>query len=300
MLYGVNNPITSVFYEREGLARFFEKQFAKPRVLHSKRFVWDKWFIKDQYSLLRTPAAHYFPAKVYKKFEQELVEFGQNVLGCAELTPPWLSVYTEGDSQNWHADNPHGPWAYVFSLTPWKARGFSGGETMIMKDAVLNYWKPQNLLRGLELDDLIEKIPAEFNQLLVFDPRLPHAVDRVSGVQDPLQGRLVIHGWFTKPCPFVEGSLSKVEDFSWLDDALSAITQPLAGATPVVGCASFRVRIKSDGKVSEVKSLADSLHSLDANFSTRTLLHKISSSLKSTRFPKARGGSQMTIPFIFE
>lgn len=286
--------------EAKALRGFFEKQFASPRALHSKRFVWDKWFVRDQYSLLRTPASAYFPSKIYSKFESELVEFGQNVLGCAELTPPWLSVYTDGDSQNWHADNPHGPWAYVFSLTPWKTRKFSGGETLVMKNSVLDYWRPENLRCGLEFDDLIEKIPAEFNQLLVFDPRLPHAVERVSGVRDPLEGRLVIHGWFTKPCPFVEGSLSKQSNFEWLDEVLFKITEPLAGEVPVIGCASFRVKVLASGRVSQVKNLADSLHSLDANFPAKNVLHKISSMLKRARFPSARGGSEMTIPFIFE
>jgi len=284
----------------KALRGFFEKQFANPRAMHSKRFVWDRWFVRDQYSLLRTPASSYFPSKMYSQFERELIEFGQNILGCAELTPPWLSVYTDGDSQNWHADNPHGPWAYVFSLTPWKSRNFSGGETLVMKNSVLDYWRAENLQRGLEFDDLIEKIPAEFNQLLVFDPRLPHAVERVSGVRDPLEGRLVIHGWFTKPCPFVEGGLSHLQDYSWLDEVLMKITEPLAGVAPVVGCASFQVKVSRDGRVSSVKTLADSLHSLNPDFPAKNVLHKISSLLKRARFPSARSGSQMTIPFIFE
>lgn len=295
-IYRIQNFAT----QAKPMRSFFEEQFADPRALHSKRFVWDKWLVPDQYSLLRTPASSYFPEKLYQSFEQQLVEFGQNVLGCAELTPPWLSVYTDGDSQNWHADNPHGPWAYVFSLTPWTKRKFQGGETLIMKPAMLDYWRPENLSKGLETQDLMETIPASFNQLLVFDPRLPHAVSRVGGVQDPAEGRLVIHGWFTKPCPFVEGALSKKKNFDWLDETLREITTPLAGAAPVVGCASFRVKVAASGAVSEVKALADSLHSYDARISSKSILQKISSGLKSARFPEARGVSAMTIPFIFE
>ena len=294
------NRIQNFSSEAKAMRSFFEEQFADPRELHPKRFVWDRWYIENQYSLLRTPAASYFPEKIYQSFEQQLVEFGQSILGCAELTPPWLSVYTDGDSQNWHADNPHGPWAYVFSLTPWGKRKFRGGETLIMKPAMLDYWRPENLSHGLETDDLMESVPARFNQLLVFDPRLPHAVERVSGVQDPREGRLVIHGWFTKPCPFIEGALSKKQNFDWLDEVLKSVTTPLVGLTPVVGCASFRVKVKPSGAVSEVQALAQALHSYEKSISIKPVLQKIISGLKAARFPESRGVSTMTIPFIFE
>jgi hypothetical protein len=35
----------------------------------------------------------------------------------------------------------HGPFAYVFSLTNWDARKFTGGETFIMNAPVLDYWR---------------------------------------------------------------------------------------------------------------------------------------------------------------
>jgi hypothetical protein len=35
----------------------------------------------------------------------------------------------------------HGPFAYVFSLTNWEARKFTGGETFIMNAPVLDYWR---------------------------------------------------------------------------------------------------------------------------------------------------------------
>ena len=41
----------------------------------------------------------------------------------------------------------------------------------------------------------------------VFDPRIPHGVRQVTGTHDPREGRLVIHGWFVQPRPFVRGPL---------------------------------------------------------------------------------------------
>ena len=39
-----------------------------------------------------------------------------------------------------HTDNPHGPFAFVLSLTEWEGRSFSGGETAILQPWVLDYW----------------------------------------------------------------------------------------------------------------------------------------------------------------
>lgn len=57
--------------------------------------------------------------------------------------------------QELHADNPHGPWAFVLSLTDWERRRFSGGETAILQPHVLDYWRGFEARRGMELEDLV-------------------------------------------------------------------------------------------------------------------------------------------------
>lgn len=42
--------------------------------------------------------------------------------------------------------------------------------------------------------------------MTVFDGRIPHGVQQVEGTLDPLQGRIVAHGWFTEPSPFFAGA----------------------------------------------------------------------------------------------
>jgi hypothetical protein len=44
-----------------GLRATFDERHADPRRVHEYRFVWDYWHVPDQYTLLRTPAADYFP-----------------------------------------------------------------------------------------------------------------------------------------------------------------------------------------------------------------------------------------------
>ena len=62
-------------------------------------------------------------------------------------------------------------------------------------------------MQGTETSDLLTLVPPLFNQLTVFDPRMPHGVRVVEGTRDPCRGRLVLHGWFTQPAPFFQGVL---------------------------------------------------------------------------------------------
>ncbi len=186
----------------------FDSAFRDARDSKSRRLVWEPWHIEDQYSLLRTPAARFFEPKHYQALEQTLLDFGKNQLGCHGLSPPWMSLYTDGAYQNLHTDAPHGPWAYVLSLGPDRPI-YQGGETVLATERLLSHWQRFTMDRGQELGDFFEKIPTRFNQLLLFDPRIPHGVSRVVGTREPRHGRLVLHGWFVAPRPFIEGGLSR-------------------------------------------------------------------------------------------
>lgn len=108
----------------------------------------------------------------------------------------------DGCEQKLHCDNVHGPWAFVLSLTDWTARSFSGGETMLLTDAALSYWSNFEAGRVIESRDLMQLVEPQFNQLTVFDPRIPHGVRQVCGTTNPLEARVVLHGWFVEPGAF--------------------------------------------------------------------------------------------------
>ena len=76
---------------------------------------------------------------------------------------------------------PQGPLAFVLSLTRWEERAFTGGETTIMQPHVLDYWRGFDSSTGLERPDVYQDVPPHFNQLTLFDARLPHGVKRVQG-----------------------------------------------------------------------------------------------------------------------
>ena len=143
------------FSNADQLRNEVEKHFSNPRETRSEQFIWNYWHVPDQYTLVRTPAEQLFSADLIEQFNNHLTEFGQKFLGCHELTQPWVSYYVDGCEQRVHADNPHGPWAYVYSLTPWETRKFIGGETFIFRPEALNYWQHFDSQEGFESKDLI-------------------------------------------------------------------------------------------------------------------------------------------------
>ncbi len=282
--------------EARALRAHFDDRFADERSTRGDRFVWDFWNVPGQYTHLRTPAWMYFPKKVYEAWHQRLVWWGRRTLGCHDVSPPWLSCYVSGCGQELHADEPHGPWAFVYSLTNWRGRAFRGGETILLRDEMLDYWSA-GAARGLEAGGVLREIPPLFGRLSVFDPRIPHGVRRVEGTMDPREGRLVIHGWFVQPRPFVEGPLP-VEELASKFGALSSV---MADAPATSGMASFDVRVSAAGSVGSVKLLADTTRTPAADEKARrALITNVARVLEAMRFKKRRAASRITLPIVFE
>ena len=192
----------------KALRAVYDERFAAPRQAQPERFLWDYWHVPGQYTLHRTQAANYFDPEDFDALTDALTDFGQKELGLRSISPPWLSYYVDGCQQSLHADVPQGPFAFVLSLTDWEQRAFVGGETTILKPAILDYWRDFDSSRGLEFNDLFTVVPPLFNRLTCFDARLPHGVQRVEGERYPRRARLVLHGWFTEPETFFDGGLS--------------------------------------------------------------------------------------------
>lgn len=289
----------------------FDEHFASPRQAHPMRFVWDYWHVPEQYTLHRTQAATYFEPELFDALTKALTEYGQQHLGCRDISPPWLSYYIDGCEQRLHADVPQGPFAYVLSLTNWDERVFSGGETSILQPFVLDYWRGFDSTSGLEQSDLLVGVAPRFNRLTIFDARLPHGVTRVEGTRDPREARLVLHGWFTEPQPHFEGALDeKVVERGLgkaLEEIYAEITPPL-----VTGVLSMRLTVGESGKVEEIKMLADTLvcdpslleeaaEATSAAEARSQVIRTVTKRLeKSTFEPSTQGVTMITIPFVFD
>ncbi|MES2857263.1 MAG: hypothetical protein V4692_15445 [Bdellovibrionota bacterium] len=293
--------VDSFSEEAKGLRTHYEDRFRDPREARSDRFVWDYWHVPGQYTSLRTPAYHFFPKRIYDRFHNQLVWWGRKNLGCHDVSPPWMSCYLDGFGQELHGDLPHGPWAFVYSLTPWKTRKFRGGETILLKEEILNYWQDFKSVRSLEQNDIIESVPALFNRLTVFDPRIPHGVRPIEGVKDLLEGRLVIHGWFVQPRPFIEGPLSPRELQAVIDDLSGEIGGLLEQGLDVSGMASMKLSVSAAGKVTDVSTLTHSLrHPAGDKRVAPALLKHIQKYLMAASFSKRKAPTQITLPLIFE
>jgi hypothetical protein len=284
------------------LRRYFDQQFENPQSLDSKRFVWDYWNVPNQYRLIRTPAYHYFPENLYMSFHESLVQWGRKTLGCWDISPPWLSYYVEGCKQEFHSDVPHGPWAYVFSLSPKKIK-FSGGETILLRPEVLNYWQNFGDSKDREKNSFLAKVPSPFNQLTVFDPRLPHGVSEVRGVQDPRDARLVIHGWFMEPKTYIEGALSnegfEAEITEKLNLLFDSVQQLVMSRVPCTGTLSLQLKITAHGKCSQASFATNTLIGLDGR-RPRALCQQILKLYLMSSWPKSKGATEFTIPLIFQ
>lgn len=287
--------------EAERLRAHFEARFAAPRRATSDRFVWDLWNVPGQYTALRTPAWEYFPQKLYDAFHQRLVWWGRRTLGCHDVSPPWLSCYVNGCEQRLHGDLPHGPIAFVFSLTRWSRRTFRGGETLLLGDEVLDLWSGFESTRAVEEPELLEAVPARFNRLVAFDPRIPHGVRRVEGSMEPREGRLVIHGWFVQPRPFIEGPLPEARLEEAIARVTAAITPELEAGLPLAGLLSFGFQVDRSGRTGALRVLADTTRSpRHHQAGARRLREKARKALQSHRFPALRGVSRVTLPLVFE
>jgi len=260
--------------------------------------VWDYWHVPGQYTHLRTPAWTYFPRTVYAAFHRRLVAWGRATLGCHDISPPWLSCYVDGCGQQLHGDLPHGPFAFVLSLT--RARTFTGGETLLVRDEVLDFWDDFRSVRAVEEPDLVRAIEPRFNRLVVFDPRIPHGVREVRGTRDPRAGRLVLHGWFVQPRPFVQGPLRAATLASRVDDLLGKLPA-LLGDLPLAGLVSLAFDVTRTGAVARARVLADTTRvSRPFERERRRVVARIVSAIRGWRFGAQRGTSQITLPLVFE
>ncbi len=286
--------------EAKELRSTFDERFADPRSTRGDRFMWDWWHVPGQYTALRTPAWTYFPKRVYEAFHRRLVAWGRETLGCHDISPPWLSLYIDGCRQELHGDLPHGPWAFVYSLTKWRGRVFSGGETMLLRDEVLDFWHDFRSVRAVEEHELVRTIAPQFDRLTVFDPRIPHGVRPVSGTRDPREGRLVIHGWFVQPRPFVRGPLP-VRALESQIAGLGANLGEWLGDLPISGMLSMTFTVDRSGGVRGLKFLSDTTRvPVSDEAARKALIRKLRQTVVAWKLSKQRGPSQVTLPLVFE
>jgi hypothetical protein len=287
--------------EAAELRAVFDAKFKDPRKATAERFCWDYWHVPGQYTALRTPAWTYFPNRAYRKLHTRLVQWGRTTLGCHDISPPWLSCYVDGCRQELHGDLPHGPWAFVLSLTRWDERAFRGGETLLLRRAVLDFWQDFVSERSVEEGDLLEEVEPHWNRLVVFDPRIPHGVRRVEGTHDPRHGRLVLHGWFVQPRPFVTGPLLPSDIEGVAAEVGATLEGFMGGGLAPSGLLSIGFQVTEAGRARSIRVLSDTTRVPSAQEPVRLrLVESVLQNVRRFGFSKRARPSYVTLPLVFE
>jgi hypothetical protein len=272
----------------------FEENFRHPFLYSSKRFVWDYWHVRSWFTYFRTPAAQYFPPEMYRDFRRHLMVWSEHTLGVKHYRPLWLSYYINGCYQGLHRDTANGPWSFVYCLSPEETRRFVGGETLLAEPALTDYWQSRAFEPAVKI---FETIRPTFNQLIVFDSRLLHGVTMVDGTMDPLEGRIVIHGWLVANGLLIKGALAKEIAGQVINQALLGLNVSLKQFQEVNGLITARLCVSENGEVTSVEILSNTLMPTSSSrVAPEEMLQVINQSLEVVRFPSAGGRTWVTIP----
>jgi hypothetical protein len=260
------------------------------------RFAWEYWHVPGQFAQHRAPARDVFPAPVLGPFEARLLAWSSRTLGLGALgSPPWVSFVLHGDYQGIHRDTPNGVFAFTFGLSrPGRAR-FTGGETLLARPELLDYWRHGGAREEGAAEPLFEAIPAAFNRLVAFDSRVPHAVRTVEGPRDPRDGRVAIQGWLRGAGCVAHGALGRDEATDRVRCALRGLGRRALGGA--AGLCSVKLEVAAAGGVKRVTVLVDTVvaTSADAKAPQRST-HAIRAALAKVRFGSRRAPSIVIAP----
>ena len=260
--------------------------------------VWDYWHVPGMYTYLKTAPSRILSSHLLHLFMGQLRSYALEHLGLTTVTEPYLSLYVNGCGQGLHNDSTNGSFAYVYSLTNWDSRIFTGGETLLWADTT--YWESGRFKQGGAGTSFYQLIPARFNQLVLFDDRFIHAVQPMSGTMNPKEGRLVLHGHIQAGDTQVDGTLSLREVRPLLSDYEQATSSVFRSLTSLAhGYVSFRLDVSPDGRVAEARVVGNRLldgQGREHHPEIEQLVQRLRNELGEMRFPSTTGRTTITWP----
>ncbi len=280
------------------MRRDIDAHFASPHAHRRETHqVWNYWFVPELYTYLRTDADRVIGREHVDAFHEALREWSTGHLGMAQVTWPYLSLYVPGCRQDWHNDARNGRFAYVYSLTR-NERRTSGGETLVLREG-----DPfrGNLVSATSGRGFYEAIEPRFNRLVIFDDRLPHAVERVDGLMDPVEGRIVLHGHLSEGSAIIAGALPAAAATNQLNDTLGKFGAELAATIALyAGPIVFRLTINAAGSVETCEVIVDRvIHPDPGHVGWDQVRDSLAGRLKALKFPAAKGRTVLIQPVLF-
>lgn len=280
------------------IRRDIDTHFADPAAhRRDTHQVWNYWFVPELYSYLRTDADRVIARDHMDSFQNTLREWASNHLGMAVVSWPYLSLYVPGCRQGWHNDARNGRFAFVYSLTR-NERLTTGGETLVFHEG-----DPfrAHLMSAAAGRSLYETIEPRFNRLVIFDDRLPHAVERVDGSMDPVEGRFVLHGHLSEGSAIIAGALPAAAATERLNEALAGFGIQMAATVALYrGPLVFRLTVNAAGTVEGCEILVDRVvHPDEGHVGWELVRSDLAARLKALKFPAAQGRTVLIQPVLF-
>jgi Rps23 Pro-64 3,4-dihydroxylase Tpa1-like proline 4-hydroxylase len=260
--------------------------------------VWNYWYVENTYTYLRTMPERLMGNDKVAAFVDSLRQFSAARLGHADVTTPLLSLYVDGCNQQFHNDATNGRFAYVYSLTK-SPRQTIGGGTIVMNDGDLYR---RNLANPMAWRGFCDVIEPRFNRLVIFDDRVMHAVERVEGSMDPVEGRFVLHGHIRDAGPMLGGALTYEQAYQPLQDAVSGfVSLHGAEAHNFHGPISLRFLIEPHGSIAGLTVLMDRVTHVEERHAGDwpALRAKYIAAVSTARFPAAAGATTVILPMFF-
>jgi hypothetical protein len=300
-------PITSPYlvvddFMPAGTARemraVVEAHFGSPyRHTPQSHMNWNYWHVPGLYTYLRTLPEKVIGAALTEAFHTRLCEWSSDTLGLGAAKSSYLSLYVSGCCQRQHNDSLNGRFGFVYSLTK-DVRKTSGGETLIWRED--DYFEIR-IHRPCSGIDFYGSIEPRFNRLLVFDDRVPHAVQLVEGNMDPVEGRLVLHGHIRESGPIVRGPLPREIVEEAANRLASTYAKDLGTALAIYhGPAAIRFTVQQDGAVSGEHLILDRVKRLRGEGpGVREILGELVNRVSALRFPSRGAETVVTLPFGF-
>jgi hypothetical protein len=277
------------FPEAEALRTAYDD---KVKNAYRQTVQWQYFCEPQMYTYLRTVPQQVFPEALYGRFTQHLKQWCIDHLGQLPTGAPNLHLMVNGCTLGLHSDFQNGTWGFVYSLTRWQTRKFSGGETLLMRDGVPSYKK-----HHVQGETLYELVPAEFNQLLLFDDRIVHGTPTIQGSMDPLEARIALVGHLRATSPVVTGALDAAAARKVVFEFHRALAEPVKPCKDVQGVMTFRLAVGADGSVASVDVMTDNFVTAqsghEANDEVAAARALVLDAAAKLRFPDASGPSKV-------
>lgn len=286
--------VPNFFPEAERMREVLDARF---KDAYANSIPWFYFCDPLMYTYLRTSPQKVFPIEMFDRFMQRLQEWCIENLGLTPMNLPFLHLMVNGCRLGLHSDFHNGAWGYVYSLTRWEERKFAGGETLLLKDGTPSYKK-----HHVHGDVLYELVPANFNQLLLFDDRIVHATPTVEGNMDPLDGRIAMVGHIRAASPVVRGSVKEDAVRRVILDAMPHLRDRIRPYKDVQGTISFKLEVGPNGLVESTFILTDNVITQSSGYENSEAVDAVRSLIQKTmmgiKFPQAEGVSTVIVSVL--